>query len=96
MTKQLAFHQFFGNRRTIERHKIGISTRRLIMQCLRDQLLAGAGFAIDHHRRRRIRDRLDQLTDLAHRLAVANDGILLAHAVGVSSDGGWAEGFAAA
>ena len=92
MAKQLAFHQFFGNRRAIERHKIGVSTRRLIMQCLRDQLLAGAGFAVDHDRRRRICDGLDQLADLAHRLAVANNGTRLAHAVGVSSDVGGLEG----
>ena len=54
------------------------------MQRLSDQLFAGTGLTIDQNSGGRIRDRVDQLADRAHRLAIANDGIRLSHRVGTS------------
>jgi hypothetical protein len=47
---------------------------------LRHQFFTGARLAHDEYRCGGIRDRIDQLADLSHRRAVANDGIRLAHA----------------
>jgi len=53
------------------------------MQCLSDKLFARARFAADQHRRGGICDGIDQLAYLAHRRAVANDGIRLSHQISV-------------
>ena len=82
VAEQLTFHQFFGYGGAIQRHKISLSARRLIMQSLSDELLARTRFAIHENGCGRIRDRFDQLADLAHRRAIANDGIRLSHGRG--------------
>ena len=47
--------------------------RRVVVDDLGDELLAGAALALDEHRRVGIRDAADRLVDLLHRRAVADD-----------------------
>jgi hypothetical protein len=47
--------------------------RRMRVDRARHQLLAGAGFALDQHRRRRARDARHQLVHLEHHRALAHD-----------------------
>ncbi len=63
VTEQLAFEQFFGNGAAIDRHKMGRTTRRLVMQTTRHQLFAGPAFAGDQHRGGRGRHLGHHVTD---------------------------------
>ncbi|MNZ62863.1 hypothetical protein D3C78_809970 [compost metagenome] len=51
MAEQLRFQQMGGNRRTVDLDERAVAARAVVMQRAGDQLLAGAGFAIDQHDR---------------------------------------------
>ena len=50
MAKQLGLQQILGYSRGVDGHKGPVRARRVLVQCARHQLLAGARFAGDHHR----------------------------------------------
>ena len=84
LTEELGFHPLARRRGKVDHHEPTVAATAHVVQRPRDQFLTGAGLAIDQHRGSRIRDRVDQLADRAHRLAVANDGTRLSHKVGLS------------
>ena len=72
VAEQFAFEQFGGNRGGVERDERLARARRFAMQRARDQFLAGAGFAGDQHRQRRLREAADRAEQRAHRGRVAD------------------------
>gem|GEM_PF-4736848 len=72
MAEQFALQQFGGNRGGVERHERAGRARRFVVQRVRHQLLAGAGFAIDQHRQRRLRQPPDRTEQRAHRRGIAH------------------------
>src|SRR5262245_22045799 len=73
MTEQLAFDQRFRNRRGIERNERFSFTIAQAVNAAGDQLLAGSAFAADHDADIADCNVLDEIEDLAHRLAGANE-----------------------
>ena len=61
MTEKLALDQSLGNRRAVDLDEGLIQSLAVEENFIRDQLLAGAIFATDHHRGIRAADPLDQL-----------------------------------
>ncbi len=92
VAEQLALDQGLGQRRAVERHEREGAARTVLVQGTREQLLAGAGLALDEHGQRRPRGPLERLQELlgrrvlrdeaAHRLVVphphAQRGVLAA------------------
>ncbi len=72
MTEQLALQQFGRNGRRVECHERALHARRFVVQRMRHQLLAGAGFAVDQHRQRRLREAADGAEQRAHGRRVAD------------------------
>ena len=72
MAEQLAFDQRLGQCAAVDRDERLLAAEALLMHGAGDQLLAGAGFAQDQHRRVRRRDLVDQPLDLLHSAAVAD------------------------
>ena len=73
VSEQGAFDQFLRNRRQVHRDERAGWIGRLAVDQAGQQLLAGAAFAKDQHRRRELRDLLDQLDDLTGGAARADD-----------------------
>ena len=73
VTEDFALEQRLGNRGAVDRDERKAGARAQLMDGLRDELLAGARFAGDEHRRRGRRGLLDHLVDLAHLGAVADE-----------------------
>ena len=60
-----------GNRAAVHRHERPVAARAGVVDQVRDQLLAGAGLAVDVDRRLAARDALDHLAQLLHRARAA-------------------------
>ena len=73
VAEQLGFGQRLGNGRRVERHEALVRARAVVMDRARDQLLAGAGLALDQHGAVHRRDQLQGLEHLLHRGALADD-----------------------
>jgi hypothetical protein len=72
-SEDLAFQECFGNRRAVDGNERRFGSGAELVDRLRHQLLARARLADDQHRRRRVRGLLDDLIDLPHLRAVADD-----------------------
>ena len=64
--EQLAFHELGRNGAAVHRHKGAVAARSRLMNELRDQFLAGAGFAVDVDGRLAACDARDHLAQLLH------------------------------
>jgi len=64
--EELAFQQRFRHGRAIQRHKRLISPRAVFVNRVRRQLLPGAAFSANQHRRIARRHAFDELIHLAH------------------------------
>jgi hypothetical protein len=73
MAKEFGLEQRLGDGAAVERDETLMAPRARLMDRARDHLLAGSGFAGDENRRRRRRNRFDQLKQRAHRRAAADD-----------------------
>src|SRR4029077_11327544 len=71
--EDLAFEERLGNRGAVDRNERKSGARAELMNRLRDELLAGPRLARDEHRRARRRRLLDDLVDLPHLGAVADE-----------------------
>ncbi|OGL00334.1 MAG: hypothetical protein A3E31_01655 [Candidatus Rokubacteria bacterium RIFCSPHIGHO2_12_FULL_73_22] len=60
VAEQLGLEQRLGQRRAVDGHEGPLRARRARVDRLRDQLLARAALALDQHRRRAVRDLLDE------------------------------------
>jgi hypothetical protein len=49
MSKEFALEKLFGNRATIDGHKVGSGSDRLVMEGAREQLFARTAFACDQN-----------------------------------------------
>jgi hypothetical protein len=76
VAEQLGLDDLFRNRRAIDRHEgpgvAALAARAHAMQRACRELLAGARFAVDQHRRGRRRDALDAGADLANDRGIAD------------------------
>ncbi len=66
MSEQLALDEVLGQGPAVHRDEGTVGSAALVVQVPRDQFLAGAGLAQDHHGRVGRGDRLDQPADLLH------------------------------
>ncbi|MDT4869427.1 hypothetical protein FQZ97_1044530 [compost metagenome] len=73
MAEQFGFEQVLGNGRGIERDERAVGTRAVLVQRARNQFLAGAGLAGDHHRDVRLRQPPDGAEHVLHRRRLAED-----------------------
>ncbi len=73
MAEQLRLHQVLGNRRHVQGDEGGIGARTVTVQRMGDQLLAGAGFAVDQHRDVGMAEATDGAEDLLHGRRFADD-----------------------
>ena len=80
-SEQLALEQLGRQRRAVHLHERLVLAQRLLVQRARDELLARAALAANQHGDVGIRHPLDQVLDLSHRRAVAEQhrvlGLLL-------------------
>src|SRR6185295_19640284 len=73
VAEDLALEQRLGNRGAVDRDERKAGARAELMDGLRDQFLAGARLTRDEHRCAGRRRLLDDLVDLPHLRAVADD-----------------------
>ena len=73
IAEQLRFDEALGQRRAADLDERPLRPQRVVMDGLRDQLLAGARLAADEHGRVGPRDLRDLLVDQPHRTARAED-----------------------
>ncbi len=73
MAEEFALEQFARDRRAIDADQRPVAAAGGFVDGARDQFLAGAGLAGDHHRGRGRRDQLDLPQRLLDRLALADD-----------------------
>ena len=73
VAEQLALEQVLRHRRAVLRHEQLVAPARPGSGRRGDQLLAGAGLALDEHGDARVDDLLELLEDLAHRRRLADD-----------------------
>ena len=88
MPEQLALQEVRGHRRAVLGEERLVAPRAVLVQRLRDELLAAARLALDEHGDVARRDALDQREDLVHRRAVADHAELCRHLVVVARLGG--------
>ncbi len=82
MAEELALEQFARDRRAVDADQRAVAAAARLVDGARDQFLAGAGFARDHHGRAGRRDQLDLPQRGLDRLALADD----AARVGLDAD----------
>ncbi len=75
MSKNLAFKQALRKRGAMHCNKRGSRTRAHLMDCLRDQLLAGAAFPLNQDGRTRRRDQAHAADHALKRRRVAHDSL---------------------
>ena len=73
VAEQLGLDQALGQRRAAHLDERLLGAQRVVVDRVRDELLAGARLAADQHRRVRLGDLRDLLVHLAHRSARADD-----------------------
>jgi hypothetical protein len=76
VAEQLALEQRLGNRGAIDHHHRTVEAPAVMAHRLRDQLLAGAGFAADQHGGVGRRHAPDGAEQLLHRRAAADDQVV--------------------
>src|SRR5690606_6496766 len=75
VAEQLALEQGVGDRRAVDRHERGRAADTATMERARDQLLAGAALAGDQYRRVGLARAGDQVVELLHRRAGAEQAL---------------------
>ncbi|MNF85416.1 hypothetical protein D3C84_678090 [compost metagenome] len=73
VAEQLGFHQVFGDRRHVQRDERRGGPRAVAVQGVGDQLLAGAGFAVDQHGDIGVGEPADGAKHLLHGRRLADD-----------------------
>ena len=73
VAEELGLGEPLGNGRRVERDELLIAPRAVVVNRPRDQLLAGAGLALDQHGAVHRRDELERREDLLHRRALPDD-----------------------
>ena len=73
MAEQRALGQFAWNRGEVHGNERRLGIRRLPVNEPGEQLLAGAALSENQHRRRQLRDLLDEIHDVARHLARPDD-----------------------
>ncbi len=73
MAEERGFQQIDGHGSGVDRDEGLVAARRVGVQRLGDQLLAGSAFALDEHGGAAGRDLRHQVEDAQHRLALADD-----------------------
>src|SRR5262245_58457206 len=73
MAKQFRLGQPLGNRRRIEGDEMLIVPRAVVMDRPRNELLAGAGLALDQDRAVHRRNKFERREHVSHRSAAADD-----------------------
>lgn len=73
MAEHLALEDLLGHRAAVQRDERLVVARRQRVQAARDQFLAGAGLAVDEHRRVGGGHVIDQRAHRGHRLGAADD-----------------------
>jgi hypothetical protein len=72
VAEQLGLDERLGNRAAVDGHERTVGARRSLVDGARAELLAGAAFAADEHRRARCGDLADGAKELAHHFARAD------------------------
>ena len=72
VAEELGFGERLGDRRGVERHEPLVRARAVVVDGPRDQLLAGAGLALDQHGAVHRRHELEALEDRLHGAALAD------------------------
>src|SRR5919108_4643112 len=75
MAEQLRFHQRLGNRAAVDRYERPGAARGFLVHRPRDELLARAALAGDHHGRAAIRRLADRLEDFQDARTLANESV---------------------
>ena len=75
VAEQLGLEQRLGDRAAVDRHEPLRAARAVVVNGARDELLAGAGLAGDENRAAGLRHGLEQLEQLPHHLALADDAL---------------------
>ena len=75
--EKLAFQQRFRDGRAVDGDEKLVAAAAVMMDGARDEFLARAALARDHHRRLAVRHAADHLEDLLHRLGLADDAVLV-------------------
>ena len=78
VTEERALDQLVGDRRQVDRDERRVALPRLPVQQPREQLLARAALAEDQHRRRQLRDLVDEIDDVADLPAGPDEELALA------------------
>ena len=78
IAEQFTFQQMLRKRRAVLHHKALAAPRSVVMDGPCHQLLAGAGLAGDHHRHRVVQYLADELIDLLHGRAFADQTVTAA------------------
>src|SRR5258705_2518724 len=78
VSEELGLHQGLGNGSAVDRDERPGPPRTLLMDRLRDQLLAGSALARDHHRREPVGGRPDDLEELVPLPALGHEALVAA------------------
>src|SRR5207247_9932200 len=73
VAEELGLHQRLGNRAAVDRHERAVATRALLVDRVRDQLLAGSALAGDQYGRDAVGSLADRLEDVEHLRALADE-----------------------
>ena len=82
VAEQLALDQLARDRRHVDGDERAAAALAVVVHRARDELLAGAGFAVDHDRQVGAHQPRDDAVDLLHRRRAADDRQLLLEAAG--------------
>ena len=75
VAEQLRFEERFGDRAAVDGHKPMVAPRAVVMDRARGELFSSPGFADDQDRARRCGNGLEQLKQLAHDAAAADETV---------------------
>src|SRR5229473_6618798 len=73
MTEEFGFYQAFGKRCAVHADEWSVAARRIVVNRLGNQLLAGSRFTPQNHCRVTVSDSANRLEHIRHLLAAAND-----------------------
>jgi hypothetical protein len=82
VTEELALEERVRDGRAVDGDERAFAALALVVDGARDELLTGSGFAVDEHRRVAVADAIDEIGDLAHGGAAADDQALVRVASG--------------
>lgn len=75
VTEDLVLEQLLGNRRAVEHDERSVAARRALVDRVGDAFLAGAGLALDENGGVGLREPVDQVEQVAHRRAAADQTV---------------------